>query len=84
MLTAPKYYADMAFNNIPVSKLISKDYANSRRNEIQPQRAMRQVCGGNLEDGDTIYLLQQIKTVTWSHLYKAITEEWALVWSLQD
>jgi gamma-glutamyltranspeptidase/glutathione hydrolase len=51
-----KYYADMAFNNIPVSKLISKDYANSRRNEIQPQHAMRQVSAGNLEDGDTIYL----------------------------
>lgn len=51
-----KYYADMAFNNIPVSKLISKDYANSRRNKIQPQRAMRQASAGNLEDGDTIYL----------------------------
>lgn len=51
-----KYYADMAFNNIPVSKLISKDYANSRRNEIQPQHAMRQVSAGNLEHGDTIYL----------------------------
>ena len=51
-----KYYADMAFNNIPVSKLISKDYANSRRIEIQPQLAMRQVAAGNLEDGDTIYL----------------------------
>ncbi len=51
-----KFYSDMAFNTIPVSKLISKDYANSRRNEIQPQRAMRQVTAGNLEDGDTIYL----------------------------
>lgn len=51
-----KYYADMDFNAIPVSKLISKDYANSRRAEIKPQRAMRQVAAGNLEDGDTIYL----------------------------
>ena len=51
-----KFYSDMAFNTIPVSKLISKDYANSRRNEIQPQRAMQQVTAGNLEDGDTIYL----------------------------
>lgn len=51
-----KYYADMAFNTIPVSQLISKDYANLRRADIQPQLAMRRVTAGNLEDGDTIYL----------------------------
>ena len=33
-----KYYADMNFNKIPVDYLISKDYANKRRNEIDPNK----------------------------------------------
>ena len=51
-----KYYADMDFNEIPVSYLISKDYATKRRNEINPTKAANQVKAADIENGDTIYL----------------------------
>jgi len=51
-----KYYADMNFNKIPVDYLISKDYANKRRNEIDPNKSARIVKAGEIENGDTIYL----------------------------
>ena len=49
-----KFYADPAFNDIPVDKLISKDYANERRKLIK-ERAARRYSAGPI-DGDTIYL----------------------------
>ena len=51
-----KYYADMDFNKIPVDYLISKEYADTRRAEIKPDRAARKVSAGEIENGDTIYL----------------------------
>jgi len=51
-----KYYADMDFNKIPVDYLISKEYADKRRHEINPTRAARSVKAGEIENGDTIYL----------------------------
>ncbi len=53
-----KFYADPEFNNIPVEELVSKEYADKRRELIDPERAARSVPAGNpaLEDGDTIYL----------------------------
>ena len=51
-----KYYADMDFNDIPVNYLISKEYADIRRDEIKPTRAARSVKAGEIENGDTIYL----------------------------
>ena len=51
-----KYYADMDFNKIPVDYLISKEYADTRRSEISPNRAARTVSAGEIENGDTIYL----------------------------
>ena len=51
-----KYYADMDFNEIPVEYLISKEYADKRRDEINPTRAARSVKAGEIENGDTIYL----------------------------
>ena len=51
-----KYYADMDFNEIPVDYLISKEYADKRRDEINPTRAARSVKAGEIENGDTIYL----------------------------
>ena len=51
-----KYYADMDFNDIPVNYLISKEYADKRRDEIKPTRAARSVKAGEIENGDTIYL----------------------------
>ncbi len=51
-----KYYADMDFNKIPVEYLISKEYANKRRGEINETKAARIVKAGDIENGDTIYL----------------------------
>ena len=51
-----KYYADMDFNNIPVNYLISKEYANKRRQEINKTEAAKTVVAGEIENGDTIYL----------------------------
>lgn len=53
-----KYYADMDFVEVPVTTLISKDYANQRRKLISPQRAALSLPAGDakLQDGDTIYL----------------------------
>jgi gamma-glutamyltranspeptidase/glutathione hydrolase len=53
-----KFYADPAFNDIPVKELISKQYAAQRRKLIDPHRAARRYDAGNpaLNEGDTIYL----------------------------
>ena len=51
-----KYYADPAFNDIPVKELISREYADERRKLINPNRAARNVRAGNPEKGNTIYL----------------------------
>ncbi|MBI3949689.1 MAG: gamma-glutamyltransferase [Acidobacteria bacterium] len=53
-----KFYADPAFNKIPVHQLISKEYANERRKLINPNRAARHYDAGNpaLHEGDTVYL----------------------------
>ena len=50
-----KFYADPAFNDIPVKRLISKDYAKQRQQEINPDEAANRVNAG-LNDGDTVYL----------------------------
>ena len=52
-----KFYADPAFNNIPVAGLISKEYGNKQRARIKTRAARRYVAGNpGLEHGDTIYL----------------------------
>ena len=51
-----KFYADPAFNQIPVEKLISKTYARQRANLINPDRAARSYTPGELEQANTIYL----------------------------
>ncbi len=51
-----KYYADPAFNALPVDWLISKAYADERRKLISARRAGRSYPAGELEEGDTIYL----------------------------
>ncbi len=51
-----KYYADPAFNEIPVNALISKDYAAERRKLINPDRVSRNLDAGELEHGNTIYM----------------------------
>ena len=54
-----RYYADPEFNQIPVARLISKEYAAERRALIDLERAARRYPPGDpqvLEGGDTIYL----------------------------
>lgn len=52
------FYADPAFHTIPVTELISKDYATERRTRIDRQHAAQTVQPGTprLDTGDTIYL----------------------------
>ncbi|MFH1755419.1 MAG: gamma-glutamyltransferase [Candidatus Latescibacterota bacterium] len=53
-----RFYADPDFNHIPVAGLISKDYADQRRKQIDPRRASQTIDAGNpaMDAGDTIYL----------------------------
>lgn len=53
-----KFYADPEFVSAPVDWLISKEYADQRRQLIDPAKAGQAFPPGNpaLEEGDTIYL----------------------------
>lgn len=53
-----KFYADPAFNKIPLTDLISKRYANKRRRFLNTERASKRIPAGEprLLGGDTIYL----------------------------
>ena len=53
-----RFYADTDFVDVPVERLISKDYAAERRRLISMDRAAKRVEAGDakLQDGDTIYL----------------------------
>ncbi len=53
-----RFYADMDFADVPVDRLISKEYAEKRRSLINPERAARSYPAGDaiLEQGDTTYL----------------------------
>jgi gamma-glutamyltranspeptidase/glutathione hydrolase len=53
-----RFYADMAFSQVPVAELISPAYAAKRRALIDPQRAALDYPPGNpqLAHADTVYL----------------------------
>lgn len=51
-----KYYADMEFNKIPVTELLSKEYAAKRRALINNSRAANDYPAGDIENGNTTYL----------------------------
>jgi gamma-glutamyltranspeptidase/glutathione hydrolase len=53
-----RFYADMEFADVPVARLISKDYAAQRRELIDLKKAASSFPAGDpkLEQGDTIYL----------------------------
>jgi gamma-glutamyltranspeptidase/glutathione hydrolase len=51
-----RYYADPDFHDIPVERLISKEYAAGRRALINPERAARHYPAGEIEHGNTIYM----------------------------
>jgi len=53
------FYADPDFADVPVAELVSKDYAEGRRQLIDPRRASHELAYGepeNLNKGDTVYL----------------------------
>lgn len=54
-----KFYSDPEFNRLPVAELISKPYAEKRRQLIDRDRAATDIPAGDprLERGDTIYLV---------------------------
>jgi gamma-glutamyltranspeptidase/glutathione hydrolase len=53
-----RFYADPAFNELPLEGLLSKEYAHRRAKLIDPKRAARTVEAGapGLSRGDTTYL----------------------------
>jgi gamma-glutamyltranspeptidase/glutathione hydrolase len=53
-----KFYADPAFNDLPIAELTSKPYAERRRKLIDMQHAATNIPAGDpkLAKGDTIYL----------------------------
>ncbi len=53
-----RYYADPAMVDVPVTELISKEYASRQRRRIDPNQAAIDVPAGDplLKNGDTIYL----------------------------
>ena len=50
-----KYYADMDFANVPVETLISKEYAEQRKQEMN-ENAATTYDAGEISAGETIYL----------------------------
>ena len=51
-----KYYADPDFNKIPVSELISKEYAAGRRTLILPDKAGKSYDAGLPKTANTVYM----------------------------
>ena len=51
-----KYYADKSFADVPVKKLISKEYASERNLLINKDRTLKSIDPVEIENGDTIYL----------------------------
>lgn len=49
-----KYYADMDFYDVPLDQLLSKDYADKRRNKIGPSAGIYKA--GSISNGETVYL----------------------------
>ncbi|MBW7864424.1 MAG: gamma-glutamyltransferase family protein [Candidatus Hydrogenedentes bacterium] len=50
------YYADMDFAEVPLERLVSKDYGRKRAKLIDPKRAAGRVAPGDPVGSDTVYL----------------------------
>ena len=50
------YIADPGFTDVPVERLLSKEYAAERRKLIDPRRALPDAAHGRARGGDTVYL----------------------------
>src|SRR5438045_7739872 len=51
-----RYISDPDFVDVPVERLLSKDYAEQQRARISQQKAAASVAAGFEQDGDTMYL----------------------------
>jgi gamma-glutamyltranspeptidase/glutathione hydrolase len=56
MVDAGRYVADPAVSEVPVSLLLSREYAERRRKLIQDQKALEIAGPGQPEQQDTVYL----------------------------
>ncbi|HSJ57404.1 MAG TPA: gamma-glutamyltransferase [Anaerolineae bacterium] len=56
MVDAGRYVADPALVDVPLEELLSKGYADLRRSEIHPNRALSRAIPGTPEHRDTVYL----------------------------
>jgi len=71
------YYADMDFADVPVGRLISKEYAAERVKLIDPKRAAKQVkCGRLTGPSDTVYLTTADKDGNMVSLIQSIYYHW--------
>lgn len=51
-----KFYADPMFNQLPIKRLISKEYAAERRGLVNMKKSSPRQLPGNPEHGNTVYL----------------------------
>ena len=74
-----KFYADPAFNKIPLTQLLSKEYAKERRNLIDMDRSARSYPAGDfeIESGNTTYLTVADKEGNMVSLIQSIYSEFA-------
>jgi gamma-glutamyltranspeptidase/glutathione hydrolase len=74
-----KFYADPAFNKIPLEELLSKEYAGGRRRLIQADEAASAYPAGDLEieSGNTTYLTVADKDGNMVSLIQSIYSEFA-------
>ncbi len=74
-----KFYADPDFNKIPLSQLLSKEYAARRRALIDPDKAANSFAPGDLEieTGNTTYLTVADKEGNMVSLIQSIYSEFA-------
>ena len=71
------YYADMDFAEVPVTELISKEYASRRVRLIDPKRAAGNVAPGRLKNSsDTVYLTAADKDGNMVSLIQSIYYPW--------
>ncbi len=66
-----KYYADPAFNDIPVEWLVSKDYASLRRKLIDVNRSAVTYPSGVPDHGETVYLCTADRYGNWVSLIQS-------------
>jgi gamma-glutamyltranspeptidase/glutathione hydrolase len=71
------YYADMDFADVPLKRLISKEYGKERAKLIDPRRSAQKVAAGRVTGpGDTIYLTAADKEGNMISLIQSIYYGW--------